>query len=431
MADDLPRFGASDFFLTQTDPAILREQLRDTLSALLGRSVADSDPHMVLASAFLPYLVQGQASADACAKATLRAFAVGADLDRIADSTCVVGYMDRLSPAPAILATYVGMRVTRSSVEAASDCLVRISAEREIDGVVFSGTLEHVHHFALTDGASAVLVLPVYLYAAEDGSAYNGLLDDALAADAAAISVTVELSEAPSTQTGQTYEASQVKPYRCGSTYGGRDSETDESFAERVLWQAKSLRVPGSYEYYRLLLSALRPLASAYVSPTVDDDGRIVMAYADKAAYFAAQRGVELSDRGEAYAGFLRAVQGSLLIEQRAIAYPAKLHTGSIQAVYKLPAGTSDVASARSAVEAAWRAYVADHAWHCGAHIVTTDAIAALKAAGAAQVACTAIYPIPLPSDAIVTGSQFSLEYQGVETATTAPVGGDGEEITP
>lgn len=430
MADDLPRFGASDFFLAQTDPAILREQLRDTLSALLGRSVADSDPHMVLASAFLPYLVQGQASADACAKATLRAFAVGADLDRIADSTCVVGYMDRHSPAPAILATYVGMRVTRSSVEAASDCLVRISAEREIDGVAFSGTLEHVHHFALTDGASAVLVLPVYLYAAEDGSAYNGLLEDAWETDAA-ISVTVELGEAPSTQTGQTYEPSQVKPYRCGSTYGGRDAETDESFAERVLWQAKALRVPGSYEYYRLLLSTLRPLASAYVSPTVDADSRIVMAYADKVAFFAAEHSVTLSDRGAAYAGFLRAVQGSLLIEQRAVAYPAKLHTGSIQAVYKLPAGTVDIASARASVEAAWRQYVADHAWHCGAHIVTTDAIAALKAAGAAQVACTAIYPIPLPSDAIVTGSQFSLEYQGLETATTAPVGGDGEEITP
>ena len=430
MADDLPRFGASDFFLTQADPAILREQLRDTLSALLGRSVADSDPHMVLASAFLPYLVQGQASADACAKATLRAFAVGVDLDRIADSTCVVGYMDRLSPAPAILATYVGMRVTRSSVEAASDCLVRISAEREIDGVVFSGTLEHVHHFALTDGASAVLVLPVYLYAAEDGSAYNGLLEDAWETDAA-ISVSVELGEAPSTQTGQTYEPSQVKPYRCGSTYGGRDAETDESFAERVLWQAKALRVPGSYEYYKLLLSTLRPLASAYVSPTVDADGRIVMAYADKVAFFAAEHSVTLSDRGAAYDGFLSAVQGSLLIEQRAVAYPAKLHTGSIQAVYKLPAGTADIASARASVEAAWRQYVADHAWHCGAHIVTTDAIAALKAAGAAQVACTAIYPIPLPSDAIVTGSQFSLEYQGLETATTAPVGGDGEEITP
>lgn len=431
MADDLPRFGASDFFLTQTDPAILREQLRDTLSALLGRSVADSDPHMVLASAFLPYLVQGQASADACAKATLRAFAVGADLDRIADSTCVVGYMDRLPAAPAILAGYFGLRIVRSSVEAASDCLIRWRAVRDVEGSEFVGTGEYTHHFALTDGDTVLLALPMYLYAPEDGSALNGLLSDVWTADGEATEVTVELTEAPSTQTGQTYEATLIKPYRCGSTYGGCDAESDESFAQRVLWQAKALRVPGSYEYYRLILSQLRPLASAYVSPTVDSDGRIVMAYADKVAFFAAEHEVTLSDRGAAYDGFLSAVQGSLLIEQRAIAYPAKLHTGSIQAVYKLPAGTVDIASARASVEAAWRQYVADHAWHCGAHIVTTDAIAALKAAGAAQVACTAIYPIPLPSDAIVTGSQFSLEYQGVETATTAPVGGDGEEITP
>ena len=127
---DLPRFGASDFWLVQTDAAQLREQLRTALATLLGRDVVDSDPHMVLASAFLPYLVQGQASADACAKATLRAFASGQDLDRIADSTCVVGYLDRISARGAILPVLLSATITRSDATHASVCHVSWTATR-------------------------------------------------------------------------------------------------------------------------------------------------------------------------------------------------------------------------------------------------------------------------------------------------------------
>ena len=58
MADNVPRFGASDFWLVQTDAAQLREQLRSALETVLGRPVVDADPHMVLASAFLPFFVQ-------------------------------------------------------------------------------------------------------------------------------------------------------------------------------------------------------------------------------------------------------------------------------------------------------------------------------------------------------------------------------------
>lgn len=281
---DLPRFGANEFYLVETDPLAIREQLRAALAELLGRDVLDSDPHMVLASAFMPFFVQGQASADAAAKATLRAFAVGADLDRIADSTCVVGYMDRLPARGAILACIVPVTVTRAVYTSASTVTVTVEASRDVTvgdvGLTFSGRAQYSVSFNAAVSSRA-LVLPVYLTCSEPGAQYNGLFS--APGDQPVVDGEISANVSAADELGEPCEVSDVSALRCGSTYGGADTEGDDSFARRVAWQAKALRVPGSYEYFLLLLSGLCLLASSYVSQRVDTDGRIVMAWCDKA----------------------------------------------------------------------------------------------------------------------------------------------------
>lgn len=432
---DLPRFGANDFYLAQADPLALRESLRSALAEVLGRPVLDSDPHMVLASAFLPFLVQGQASADAAAKATLRAFAVGQDLDRIAESTCVVGYMDRLAPRGAVLACILSVEVTRPTPLEAAMVTVTWTASRDVEAdgetVTFSGS--GTATVTYDAGASArTLRLPIYLVCETTGSAYNGLLASAATVPVPDEDMSAEVSAAD--EHGAECTVSGVAVSRCGSTYGGTDLESDESFAERSAWQAKALRVPGSYEYFRLLLSGLSLLASSYVAPSVDADGRIVMAWCDKATYYAGKAGIQLDDRGAAYDEFRDAVQNSLLVEQRVMAYPAREDAAALYSVrYWLPASTVDVASARAAIERAWRAYVSARAWQCGAIFSTAEMCAIVLAAGASSVTVQTAGDayIVLPADTIITDRQLGLVYRGLSTDSAAPAGGDGEEITP
>lgn len=442
MADNIPRFGASDFFLVETDPVALREQLRASLAALLGRDVVDSDPHMVLASAFLPYLVQGQASADACAKATLRAFAVGQDLDRIADATCVVGYLDRKSAQGAVLACIISGTVERSAADAASayDLKWSISAELEKDGqtATFSGSGSIRQEFELTDGLTKAFAVPVYLRCETPGPAFNRVFTDVLTvnhSDDLTDALVIEAVEAQDSDTGQTYEVQSPDVGVCGESYGGSDAESDEAFAERVEWQARALRVPGSLEYYKLILSEVPYLASWYVAPTVDDDGRVVVAWCDKAHFIAARNGVTLTAEGAAYTAFKTAVKSSLLVGQTAFAYPAVRYSEAafvLTARYKVPADTVDEGSAKQAIRSAWSRYVSAHAWSCGASLSPSEPIAVLQSAGAADVVVqsSGSLPSPLPADSIVTSTQFRLVYDGIATASVDPVGGSGEVIS-
>jgi phage-related baseplate assembly protein len=443
MADNVPRFGASDFFLAQTDPLVLREQLRASLAELLGRDVVDSDPHMVLASAFLPYLVQGLASADACAKATLRAYAMGQDLDRIADSTCIVGYLNRKPAVGAVLPCILQCDVTRSPATAAVDCVVSWSAERETQNYAdetgnFTGSGELTFHFGLTDGATKHVAVPIYLRCETAGVKFNSCFTDRLAiiedADLTASAV-LSAGEAPSTTTGQQFTVDNVSIAIAGETYGGADAESDDAFAQRIGWQAKALRVPGSLEYFRLVLSELTLLASAYISPTVDSQGRIVMAWADKPNFLAEREQLELTSRGAAYEEFLQLVQGSLLAEQHVYAYPAKWYDPDAQIMvrYYLPANTVDLITATQNVKSAFGAWRTANAWHCGASIKFSDAIAALTNAGAVYVTAYGTFTPtePLPADSMLLASQIVLLYAGLADASTAAIGGSGEDITP
>lgn len=446
MADAVPRFGASDFFLVETDAGQLRERLRSALAALLGRDVEDSDPHMVVASAFLPFLVQGQASADACAKATLRAFARGSELNRIADSTCVVGYLDRLPARPAVLACVLSVTVTRSSFSGESMCAVSWSASRVAsfqggEPVTFSGAGSFSVDFGYTEGASKTVNVPVYLLSDVKGTAGNGVLADGSGAPALIqdddLSVTASVeADAPA---DVEYTVEVVKKWRAGAPYGGADAEDDDAFALRTLWQAKALRVPGSYEYFLLALSDLHLLASWYLSPSVDDDGRIVLAYADKSTACAAGSSVTLYTTGEAYDQYVRRVRESLMVDQRAYVYDAEEYDGvaSIVVYFTIPATTTDEDGAKNRVINAWRVWVSSVAWHCGALLSETDATSALVAAGAESVwidgSDAAIHGrgLRLPVDRFVPASRFAYSYAGLGTASAAPVGGGGEEILP
>lgn len=440
MADNIPRFGASDFWLVQTDAAQLREQLRSALETVLGRPVVDSDPHMVLASAFLPFFIQGQASADAAAKATLRSFAVGQDLDRIADSTCVVGYLDRRPSQGAILACVLAVHVARPSSVAEAVSLTWSALRTLTVGgaeVTFGGHGIESIPFAAGAAEQDVFV-PVYLVSDATGRRYNGLLAPLPGVVYPVIDPDILVDTLSATDSsGADCTCTDVRVARCGSTYGGSDGETDEEFALRTAWQAKALRVPGSYEYFALLLSNVRLLASSYVAPRVDSDGRIIMAWCDKAAYYASSSLSTfrpLSVRGAAYDEFFRAVQSSLLVEQRAIVYEAKLDVGGGYSVtYHLPASTVDAAQARAAVEDAWRLYVSDHAWHCGVVLSVSDIVSVLRSAGASDVQVTTSHTAyyVLPADTMTTDAAFSLTYLGLSTDSSDPVGGDGEEVVP
>lgn len=433
---DIPRFGASDFFLVQTDAAQLREQLRDALAALLGRPVVDADPHMVLASAFLPYLVQGQASADACAKATLRAFAIGQNLDRIADSTCVVGYLDRMPARGAILPMLLTALVTRSDATVASNCRITWTAKRVVeldDGttLTFSGSGETALDFSITAGLSKPIAVPMYLVCETAGTVGNGLFFDLLGF-ALDDEVSIEASAVETSGETEAYTIERLSGYRCGRTYGGAAEESDEAFAVRVGWQGKAVRVPGSLEYFRLALSELRYLASWYIAPSVDAQGRIVASWCDKVNWLASYMEISLTDRGAAYKEFLDALKGSMLVEQRAYAYPAIKNDAWLTATYYLPASTVSIDAARKAVEDAWEGYVDAHAWHCGAVLRVSDVCEVLTSAGASYVVTRARTPsLTLPADNFVTTTAFALIYGGLSSDEAAPSGSDGEEVVP
>ena len=183
------------------------------------------------------------------------------------------------------------------------------------------------------------------------------------------------------------------------------------------------------------MLSGLSLLASAYISPAVDDQGRIVMAWADKPNFLAELAQLALTDRGDAYAEFLRLVQGSLLVEQHVYAYPAKWldPTALLRVRFYLPAGTVDLVSAMNRVKSAFNSWRTSVAWHCGAAVRYSDAIAAVIDAGGVDVTAYGAsgLVVPLPADSMILASQIVLLYAGLAQASTPAVGGDGEDITP
>jgi hypothetical protein len=132
MSDNIPRFNAQDFYTIETSPSVIKEELRTALYNYLGYNPTDSDPRMLEAMALMPYIVQTRALADAAAKSALLTYAQGEALDRIADSTCVYGYMDRLPARRAVM-------WVRLDLEVGTTGTAHYSGEFTAHGITFRG----------------------------------------------------------------------------------------------------------------------------------------------------------------------------------------------------------------------------------------------------------------------------------------------------
>lgn len=286
MAENMPRFGADDFWAIETDPAVIREQLREALTSYLGYSPTDNDPRMLEAMALMPYIVQTRALVDAAAKSALLSYAMGEELDRIADSTCVYGYMDRLPARRAVM-------WVRLNLQPGTTGEAYYSGKFSAYGITFSGSGYYQRPSLAEENG------PYYVpfFAEETGTKANGIdshVDASLAANIAS-GVTVAY-------TGGTASAGIAAVYRGGNyvteipSCGGRDAETDEEFSARIAEQMHALRVPGSKEYYNFVARQVEGISDVYTSESLDGSGKVQSWYSSPYVY-----AINDTSQGETY----------------------------------------------------------------------------------------------------------------------------------
>ena len=275
MADNIPRFNAQDFYTVETSPSVIKEELRTALYNYLGYTPTDSDPRMLEAMALMPYIVQTRALADAAAKSALLTYAQGEELDRIADSTCVYGYMDRLPARSAVM-------WVRLDLEVGTTGTAHYSGKFSAYGITFSGEGDYQQ----PSPAEANGPYYVPFFAEETGTQANGIdshVDASLGANIAS-GVSVDY-------TGGTASAGIATVYRNGNyvteipSCGGRDAETDEEFSDRIAEQMHALRVPGSKEYYNFTARQVEGISDAYTSEALDNSGRVQSWYSSPYIY--------------------------------------------------------------------------------------------------------------------------------------------------
>ena len=275
MADNIPRFNAQDFYTVETSPSVIKEEIRTALYNYLGYNPTDSDPRMLEAMALMPYIVQTRALADAAAKSALLTYAQGEELDRIADSTCVYGYMERLPARRAVMWVRLDFEVgTRGNAH--------YSGSFEAGGVTWSGEGD----FNLTWDAEAYGKYYVPFYADSEGSFANGIDSHVIANLASIIASSVNVD-----YEGGTAAATIADVYHGGNywteipTCGGRDAESDEEFAKRISEQMRALRVPGSVDYFNFVARQVSSIVDSYTSNELDSDGHVQMWYSTPFAY--------------------------------------------------------------------------------------------------------------------------------------------------
>jgi phage-related baseplate assembly protein len=275
MSDNIPRFNAQDFYTVETSPSVIKEELRTALYNYLGYTPTDSDPRMLEAMALMPYIVQTRALADAAAKSALLTYAQGEALDRIADSTCVYGYMDRLPARRAVM-------WVRLDLEVGTVGTAHYSGTFTAHGITFSGEGDYQQTFLAE--ANGRYYVP--FFAEETGTQANGI-DSTVDTDLAAnISSGVSVD-----YTGGTASAGIATVYRSGNyvteipSCGGRDEETDAEFAARIAEQMHALRVPGSKEYYNFTARQVDGISDVYTSEALDNSGRVQSWYSSPYVY--------------------------------------------------------------------------------------------------------------------------------------------------
>ena len=275
MADNIPRFNAQDFYTVETSPSVIKEELRTALYNYLGYNPTDSDPRMLEAMALMPYIVQTRALADAAAKSALLTYAQGEELDRIADSTCVYGYMDRLPARKAVM-------WVKLDLEAGTTGTAHYSGEFIAGGVTWTGEGDYVQSFLAE--ANGNYFVP--FYADAEGTQANGIdstVDPSLN-QSIYDGVSVDY-------TGGDASAGYATVYRNGVYWseipsnGGRDAESDEDFAKRIAEQMHALRVPGSKEYYNFVGRQIDGVSDVYTSESLDAYGHVQLWYSSPYVY--------------------------------------------------------------------------------------------------------------------------------------------------
>lgn len=296
MAEKLPRFGATDFYLLETDAGAIKEEIRAALAEFLGYTPTDADVYMNTALALMPYLVQTRALADAAAKSTLLSYAIGQNLDRVADATCVAGYLDRLPAQRAFALVRLNFTdVLPTPSETSPDSFeFEWRGSFEYEGTAYEGSGSGVITKEFRGAYVYNILVYVYLFA-KDG----GIVED--------LSRVPEDVLLPIIQSGMnvTLDGSSVDiatlDVKLSANWVGADAESDESFAKRIEDRSCALRLPGGVAYYSDMLNGVYGLRDYYVSP-----------YA-----YAAREGHEEDD-----AGFVGCVQITYLGELDSIPAP-------------------------------------------------------------------------------------------------------------
>lgn len=309
MADNIPRFNAQDFYTVETSPSAIKEEIRTALYNYLGYNPTDSDPRMLEAMALMPYIVQTRALADAAAKSALLTYAQGEELDRIADSTCVYGYMDRLPARKAVMWVKLDLEVGTTGT-------AHYSGTFTAGGVTWSGEGDYIQTYSAE--ANGPYFVP--FYADTEGTQANGIdstVDPSLN-QSIYDGVSIDYS-------GGTASAGAAAVYRSGSYWteipscGGRDAESDEDFAKRIAEQMHAIRVPGSQAYYNFVGRQVDGVSDVYTSNSLDAYGRVQVWYSSPYVYaltdgldnFVVYCGSDAMYLAEFYDGFRNAMASS------------------------------------------------------------------------------------------------------------------------
>lgn len=275
MAENIPRFNAQEFYTVETAPSVIKEEIRTALSEYLGYVPTDSDPRMLEAAALMPYIVQTRALADAAAKSALLTYAQGKELDRIASSTCVYGYMDRLPARKAVLWVRLVLEVGTTGV-------AHYSGSFTAGGVDWSGEGDFVQSsLSVADG-------PYYVpfYASSDGTYANGI------SSIVDPDLSLKISDNVSVDyDGGTASADKADVYVNGSVVteipscGGRDVESDDDFSLRIAEQEHAIRVPGSREYYNFIARQVSGISDVYTGESLDTSGNVQIWFSSPYVY--------------------------------------------------------------------------------------------------------------------------------------------------
>lgn len=454
MSDQFPRFGATDFYTCETDATALAEQLRSALASYLGYTPTDSDPYMVTAFALLPYIVQHNAQADVAAKTALLTYAVGGELDRIADATCVVEYLTRKPARPACFAVHLDFQDCENfpvySAGSPSELQCTYSGSFTINGVTYEA-----RDPVGVSWIPVITVLGVTIYRQFAVAYYHaqtvgaeGNLSKIEASDAAIVSA-VQSGVSNVKVDGIDFAPSDSLVITPLGASAGADIESDDAFAARLAVLARALRIPGGLEYYQNAVSDVYALGRYYIAPYAYVGSPQALASGAVQAYYLEDRPVgcdvecdptepggvvPLSTRFALALSNARLV-GDKILWRRAVQAqvnnPYELH-------YSLLAPSGDgaaYAAAEAAVQAEFIKILADYTDNVGIIVNFDDMAARIVAAGAVDAyvykGLTTEQPanLQLSPDEFLQADYMRLVKDADTAQNTTPAGSGGRLI--